>query len=181
MKFPFGQNVCEILFFKNIYIFVCFWLCWVFVGARGLFLVVASGSYSSLWCAGFSLQWLLLLRSTGSRHVDSVVVAHGLQSTGSVVVGHGVSCSAACGIFLDQDRTCVPCTGRRILNHCATREVPVCEILYCRIHLMITSSSVLMQYFKINQVLSTLKSIKLCFQHNFRIIKEVLHPRSVVT
>ena len=30
------------------------------------------GGYSSLRCAGFSLQWLLLLRSTGSR-------AHGLQ------------------------------------------------------------------------------------------------------
>ena len=27
-------------------------------------------SYSSLQWAGFSLQWLLLLRSTGSRHVD---------------------------------------------------------------------------------------------------------------
>ena len=54
-----------------------FWLCWVFVAARGLSLVVASGGYSSLWCAGFSLQWLLLLRSTGSRHAGSVVVASG--------------------------------------------------------------------------------------------------------
>ena len=27
------------------------------------------GGYSSLRCAGFSLRWLLLLRSTGSRHV----------------------------------------------------------------------------------------------------------------
>ena len=25
------------------------------------------GGYSSLWCAGFSLRWLLLLQSTGSR------------------------------------------------------------------------------------------------------------------
>ncbi|KAJ8798263.1 hypothetical protein J1605_001388 [Eschrichtius robustus] len=32
----------------------------------------------------------------------SVVVACGLQSTGSVVVVHGPSCSMACGIFLDQ-------------------------------------------------------------------------------
>ena len=46
-----------------------FWLHWVFVAARGLSLVAASGGYSSLWCAGFSLQWLLLLRSTGSRRV----------------------------------------------------------------------------------------------------------------
>ena len=31
--------------------------------------VVASGGYSSLRCAGFSLRWLLLLRSTGSGRV----------------------------------------------------------------------------------------------------------------
>ena len=29
------------------------------------------------------------------------------------------------GSSWSRDRTCVPCTGRRILNHCATREVPV--------------------------------------------------------
>ena len=52
---------------KFIYLFVCFWLFWVFVAARGLSLVAASGGYSSLWCAGFSLRWLLLLRSMGSR------------------------------------------------------------------------------------------------------------------
>ena len=60
-----------------------FWLRWVFVAAHGLSLVTASGGYSSLQCAGFSLQWLLLLRSTGSRHAGSVVVAHGLSSCGS--------------------------------------------------------------------------------------------------
>ena len=48
--------------------FIYFWLHWVFVAERGLSLVVASGGYSSLRRAGFSLQWLLLLRSTGSRH-----------------------------------------------------------------------------------------------------------------
>ena len=48
--------------------FFYFWLCWVFVAARGLSLVAASGGYSSWWCAGFSLRWLLLLHSTGSRH-----------------------------------------------------------------------------------------------------------------
>ena len=45
-----------------------FWLHWVFVAVRRLSLVVASGGYSSLRCAGFSLWWLLLLWSTGSRH-----------------------------------------------------------------------------------------------------------------
>ena len=44
-----------------------YWLRRVFLAARGLSVVVASGGYSSLWCAGFSLQWLLLLQSTCSR------------------------------------------------------------------------------------------------------------------
>ena len=68
-------KICFVLFFKFIYLF---WLCWVFVAARGLSLVAASRGYSSLRCTGFSLQWLLLLWSTGSRHVGSVVVAHRL-------------------------------------------------------------------------------------------------------
>ena len=73
-----------------IYLFIYFWLCWVFVSVRGLSLVAASGGHSSSRCVGLSLSRLLLLRSTGSRRADSVVVAHGL------------SCSPACGIFPDQ-------------------------------------------------------------------------------
>ena len=75
---------------KGLYFFFFFWLRWVFIAARRLSLVAASGGYSSLQCAGFSLWWLLLLWSTGSRLMGSVVVAHGL------------SCSTACGIFPDQ-------------------------------------------------------------------------------
>ena len=67
--FPFQLLCCSSLFvlFKFIYLFIYFSLCWVFVAAPGLSLVVASGGYSLLWCAGFSLWWLLLLWSTGSR------------------------------------------------------------------------------------------------------------------
>ena len=56
-------------FFFNLFILFTynFWLRWVFVAARGLSLVATSGGYSSLRCAGFSLQWLLLLWSPGSR------------------------------------------------------------------------------------------------------------------
>ena len=54
-------------FFLYTFIFLNFWLHWVFVAVRGLSLVAASGGYSSLRCAGFSLRWLLLLWSTGSR------------------------------------------------------------------------------------------------------------------
>ena len=55
--------------FLNLLIFIYFWLHWVFAAARGLSLVAASGGYSSLWSTSFSLRWLLLLRSTGSRCV----------------------------------------------------------------------------------------------------------------
>ena len=34
-------------------------------------------------------------------------------------------------------RTCVPCIGRRILNHCATREVPTQLLLNCSLYLNI--------------------------------------------
>ena len=49
--------------------FIYSWLRWVFVAACGFSLVAASGGYSSLRCVGFSLQWLLLLQSMGSRWV----------------------------------------------------------------------------------------------------------------
>ena len=61
------EKVLLIYLFKFI-LFIYFWLCWVFVAERGLSLVAASGGYSSLRCTGFSLSWLLLLWSTGSRH-----------------------------------------------------------------------------------------------------------------
>ena len=77
-------------FFLNIYLFIYFCLCWVFVSARGLSLVPASGGHSSSRCAGLSLSRPLLLRSTGSRRA------------GSVIVAHGPSCSAACGILPGQ-------------------------------------------------------------------------------
>ena len=56
-----------------------FWLCWVFVAARGPSLV-------ALLFTG--VCGLLIV-------VTSLVVEHGLQE-------HGLSRSAACGIFLDQ-------------------------------------------------------------------------------
>ena len=66
-----------------------FWLHWVFAAAHELSLVVVSRGYSSLWCAGFSLWWLLLLWSLECRHAGPVDVAHELSS------------SAARGLFPD--------------------------------------------------------------------------------
>ena len=52
-----------------IYLFIYFWLHWVFIAVRGLSLVVVSRGHSSLQCVGFSLWWLLLLWSTGPKHL----------------------------------------------------------------------------------------------------------------
>ena len=55
------------LFIFKIYLFIYFWLRWVFVAVQGLSVVSASRGYSLLQCMGFSLRWLLLLWSIGSR------------------------------------------------------------------------------------------------------------------
>ena len=85
------QRFFETYLFLNkcIYLiyFFNFWLCWVFVAACRLSLVAAGGGYSSLQCAGFSLRWLLLLQSTGSRRA-------GFSSCGSWALEHRLS---SCG------------------------------------------------------------------------------------
>ena len=60
----FVMKMCTFLSLSLLFFFF-FWPRWVFVAAHGLSLVVVSGGYSSLQCAGFSLQWLLLLWSAG--------------------------------------------------------------------------------------------------------------------
>ena len=51
---------------------------------------------------GYSLRWLLLLRSAGCRNSGfSGCGSRGLELEGSEVVAHRLSCSVACGIFLD--------------------------------------------------------------------------------
>ena len=56
------SSMCQNFSFLKFYFYLIylfknfFWLCWVFVAACGLSLVVASRSYSSLRCAGFTLQ-----------------------------------------------------------------------------------------------------------------------------
>ena len=57
------------------------------------------GGFLSLWCAGFSLQWLLLLRGTGS------VTLWQVDSSWT------------------RDQTHAPCIGKWILNHWTTGEI----------------------------------------------------------
>ena len=63
----FCQEIKRTILFFFFNKFIYFWLHWVFVAARRLSLVVASGGYFSLRCTDFSLQCLVLLQSTGSR------------------------------------------------------------------------------------------------------------------
>ena len=110
----------SIYFFKVI---IYFWLHWVFVTVCGLSLVMVSRGNSSLQCMGFSLRWLLLLQSTGSRHAGFSscglrVLEHRLSSCG----GTGLVALRHVGSSQTRARTHVPCLGRRILNHCTTRE-----------------------------------------------------------
>ena len=126
-----------------------FWLRWVFIAARGLSLVVASRGCSSLRCTDFSLWWLLLLRSMGSRHTGFSscslwALERGLSSCGTWaqqlwLVGSrgqaqylkrtGLAAPQHAGSSRTRARTRIPCIGRRVLNHCATGEVPVPEFL----------------------------------------------------
>ena len=71
-----------------------------------LSLAVASRGRSSpqLQCAGLPLLWLLWLQSIGSG-------------------AHALVASRHTGIFMDRGSSCVPCTGRWLLNHWTTREV----------------------------------------------------------
>ena len=107
--------------------------------ARRLSLVAASRGYSLLQCAGFSLQRLLLLRNTGSRCIgfnSCSTRAQWLRHTGPRVrrlqqLWHmGLVALRHVGSSRTRDRTHVPGIGRRILNHCAAREVPESGFLH---------------------------------------------------
>ena len=58
-----------------------------------------------------------------------VYVAHRLQRTGSVVVAHDLVTLWHVESSLIRDQTCVPCFGRQILMHCATRESKIQSLI----------------------------------------------------
>ena len=56
-----GPEICILIRYIRrffFFLFLNFWLCWIFI---------AEGAFLSLWCMSFSLQWVHLLGSTGSR------------------------------------------------------------------------------------------------------------------
>ena len=115
-----GSPIYIILFFN-------FWPCWVFT---------AVWTFFKLWYVGFSLQRLLLLWSTGSKHLgfnscsswvqqlpSSGAQAQKLWCTGLLVLRHVESSQTS-------DWTDVSCIGRWILYHWATREAPFSLVLF---------------------------------------------------
>ena len=102
-----GQFIAFLFVSLYLCIFVSLFLCWAFSSCSGW-------RHSSLWCTGFSLKWLLLLQSTGSR------------CTGSAVGANTLSCSTAYGILVPGPRiepmssalaSRFLITGHQILNH----------------------------------------------------------------
>ena len=98
LPFSYWLGFCCVFFFFLINLFIYLFL--AVLGLRCCTQASSScGEQGLLFVAvcGLLIARLLLLRSMGSRRT-------GLSSCGSraVVVAHGLSCSAACGIFLDK-------------------------------------------------------------------------------
>ena len=70
--------------FLNIYLLAVLGLCYYTD-----FSLRQAGATLQLWFAGFSLRYILLLQSTGCRHMGSVVVVLRLQSIGSLLTVAG--------------------------------------------------------------------------------------------
>ena len=102
--------------------FFLFWLCWVFIVTCGLSLVAMQ--LARPYCDGFSC---CRARALGTH--TSVVVAPGLQSTGSVGEAHRLSCFEAYGTFLNQGPNPCPRTGSRIPIHSTTRQIQGARVL----------------------------------------------------
>ena len=100
-----------IYLFILFYLFIYFWLRWVFVASHRLFLWLPRAGATlrcgaQAYCGGFSC-----------------CRARALVTQASVVLRHaGLVAPWHVGSSRTRARTCVPCIGRRILNHCATRE-----------------------------------------------------------
>ena len=114
------------IFFRRLMFFVCFFKD---MAIYYLFLFIYGCVGSSLLCEGFLQLWqagATLHRGARASHYRSLsccgaqapdAQAQQLWHTGPVAPRH-------VGSSQTRARTRVPCIGRQILNHCATREAP---------------------------------------------------------
>ena len=96
------------------------------------------------------LQWLWLM---GSREQ-----AQQLWHTGLVAPQHA-------GSSWTRDQTQVPCTGRRILNHCTTREVPVFFFLKKKLFFSPLNLSIYLSIYLFCCVGSQLRCVRSLLRH----------------
>ena len=112
------------MYILTITFFFFFWLRWVFV--VGVFVAACGLSLVAVHGLLIAVASRFRARLLGVR--ASVVAARGLSSCGSWAVecrlsNTGLVAPWHVGSSRTRARTRVPCIGRRILNHCATREV----------------------------------------------------------
>ena len=120
-----------IYLFLSLFCFILtFYLCIVACAGSSLlhagFLQLSQVGTTLQWYLDFSLQWLLLFQSTGSRvlrfkqlqQAGSVIVAHRLQSVDSVVIVHGLSCPTTCEILGPRIEPVSPALGGGFLTTC---------------------------------------------------------------
>ena len=135
-----------------IYLFI-FGQAWSSSPHAGFLQLQQAGAALQLRCMGFSLWWLLLLQSIGSRHMRfsvaacslsscdcclwglraSVAVAQGLVSCGRQAleqVGFSVVCMNLLALWhvessQTRDSTHVPCIDQSIHIHSITKEIPL--------------------------------------------------------
>ena len=150
---------CVFFFFKYLFLFIYWWLCWVFVSVRGLSPVAASGGHSSSRCTGLSLLQPLLLRSTGSRRTGS-------RRAGSVIVAHRPSRSAARGILPDQGSNPCPLHWQADSQPLRHQGSPLIVVLTCIVLMTNDAEYVFMCLFAI--CISSLVSIWLNFLPIFK-------------
>ena len=133
----YGQNYSKNFFSVCLFYFIFLIFIYLFIyGCIGSSLLHAG--FLQLWCTCFSLRWLLLLWSMGSRcegfsscgmqcqqlwFVGSRVQAQQLWHKGLVAPWH-------VGSSRTRAQTRVPCIGRRTLNHCTTRELTILKFLW---------------------------------------------------
>ena len=81
-----------------------------------------AGRLRSLECAGFALGWPFFSGNTGSGVFRACLGFSSYGPRAGVAPGH-------VGSSRTRDRTHIPHTGRQILHHWTTREVPDCSFL----------------------------------------------------
>ena len=112
-----GHSNIFLYFFPYFFIF---WPRWVSLLHMGSLQLQRGGTTLQLWCAGFSLWWLLLLQIMGSRNVGFSSCCTWAHSCDLWSLGCGLSCSTACGIFPDEEWNPCPLhchTDSYLLHH----------------------------------------------------------------